>query len=108
MEETENRPKLSDAVIAERVAANTPVFQRMVLETQVYVSAICKPLAQNEEPYVGTATFVQLAGKYYLLTAAHVVCEAQAQGGLFYFNGENRPFMLVRGPIFAHPGLDIA
>src|SRR5205809_2428673 len=45
--------KFAEAILAQitrRVAANVLVFQRMTWETQMFVSAICKPLSSSEEP----------------------------------------------------------
>ena len=83
------------------------VFEDMTPFFAQFICAIARPTGEDEGEFIGSGSFMRLAGKTYLVTAAHVADEAET-GSAVFSKGNDKTYRTVTTPFSVEPHLDFA
>jgi hypothetical protein len=86
------------------------VDEAMARHSAPYITAIARPVANDEGDFIGSGSFMIFGGQAFLITARHVAMDAQmdAVGGAAFSNGDAKPYQLITAPFITDENLDVA
>ena len=92
-----------------RIQIAHEVYQRMAGFTASCITAIARPVANDEGDFIGSGSFVVFGGQTFLVTAAHVATDAQTGSlyGAAFSNGDGKRYQVVTAPILVNENIDI-
>ena len=93
-----------------RLAIIHATDERMAAHSAPHITVIARRMADDEADFIGSGSFMVLAGQSFLVTAMHVVMDAASDAGTgaAFSNGDCKPYQLVTAPFSTDQHLDIA